>query len=176
MVTIDATINNLKTLTQLLQGLEELGVPFEQIEQAVDDPAVMRGMARAIQFRPELPKRYNKAACRELIFQMLPGRYDGNGHPVGVYEHYLYDDDREWLAEPEQVRQLLKELPPTELQVVILRGGLCNGQARPVGEVAEKLHLKSGQVNDRRGRAKKIMQCRALELVEARKIEELAKF
>lgn len=174
METIDTAINNIELVARLMKKLAGQRVTLEQLEQAIDNPAVLRAMKEAIKFQPQLPKKYNRAACLELIQQILPGAYDDEGN-VSRWDLFpLYGDEREYLANPEQMTEILKELTHAELRVVLLRGGVEDGQCYSVTEVADEVGLKPGQVNYLRGQAKPIMRRRAISLTKKRRKQAFA--
>ena len=171
MGAMDATITNRQTFVRIMRTLADQGVTREQLNKMIDDPEIDPAMAKVVEFYREIPKCYNHAACRELTEEVMPDSYDNDGRVSRGGTFPIYDDERDYLVESERMIELLSELTRPELKIVVLRAGLVDGRLHSIDDVAMEMGIKPGQVKYLRGRARRSMRRRAIQLIKARRAD-----
>ena len=161
-----ATALKLDTVAKLMRRLQELGVTEGHLLRALSHSGVSRQLSAVLtQRKVSSPPRLSSADRKNLIEGILPGTYDGEGRTRSARIDVIYGDEREWLEKSEQVKVLLEELMPLQLQVALMRLGVNGSQSRTAQEVADQLCVTRTEVNRARGEAHRIMCAKAMELV-----------
>lgn len=169
MVTIADTVGvQFATAAELVQRLIQMGVGEAQLQQALQYPGYVHEMKELLMAPPpKLPRKLEETKRAEFITKLFPAKFDGEGHTRAFKEFPLYQDEREWLTQNEQVLHLLRLLTRHQLLIVLERSGLDGRYALDAREVGDKLCLSSTQVNRIRGQARRLMRDEAIRLVEA---------
>lgn len=166
MVTIDASPITFTTAAKLSEALS--GVSDEQLRAFLQNPGRKQELVNLITApTPIVPSRLDAGACRRLIDEMFPAKYDeDDGRTRATVSFPLYSDERELLSETEQVRRLLGLLTKQQLEVVIKRGGLTGQPEIDAFELGQRLNLSRGQVNRVRGTANRVMRKEIFKIVK----------
>lgn len=168
MVTIAATSGiQFNTVAELVKWLGNLGVNDGHLAQTLRHPGRVQELAEVLKAAPpKLPNELDADKCVEFIAQLFPASYDSEGRTPAATGYPLYEEERRWLEQKEQMLYLLGLLTTQQLTVILERSGLDGREAECAEVVGRKLCLTKGQVNAIRGRARMAILEEATRLIQ----------